>query len=374
MVVASFPEIIETVEEDELSSIGHLINVPLADEGFDLVTKEMTSPVIQFEDAQVVLDDSTEMLVAIQPSVSLEPSANSVQFQPSASIEPKVVQVPTVVDIPKVLVDEIVQTMNKILVETIVEDVDDAVDAVERPELPQFVREGFRLLDTDEMTIEADLEEVVQQSMTQLDSVQPMVNTEDLQDSDVIKPSAIGAVNTIVPTIGTLVASNSQVNPVVATSADGVSIQQTKNSTNGKLPKMPNMEPTSRYFDQSVDEKQEVGTEKMSFSNKLIQRLEMVIMDPMGRLDVEVAQEMMGVQVKAIVPSEMISSLLGLEQDLQIALDNQGLDLNSFELEERVEELDNTGSSKEVDNDSSNASEELEEKLPRGGMLLSRRV
>ena len=112
----------------------------------------------------------------------------------------------------------------------------------------------------------------------------------------------------------------------------------------------------------------------MSFSSKLIQRLEMVIMDPLGRLDVEVAQEMMGIQVKAIAPSEMMSSLLGLEQDLQIALDGHGIDLSSFELEERREELDSSGSSNGLDKEVADTNEELEEKLPMGGMLLSRRV
>ena len=36
-------------------------------------------------------------------------------------------------------------------------------------------------------------------------------------------------------------------------------------------------------------------------------------MDPMGRMDVEVAQEVSGVNVKAVVPVEIVSSLLGLE-------------------------------------------------------------
>ena len=129
-----------------------------------------------------------------------------------------------------------------------------------------------------------------------------------------------------------------------------------------------------RMVVKQLGKKQEAGTEKMSFSSKLIQRLEMVIMDPLGRLDVEVAQEMMGIQVKAIAPSEMMSSLLGLEQDLQIALDGHGIDLSSFELEERREELDSSGSSNGLDKEVADTNEELEEKLPMGGMLLSRRV
>jgi hypothetical protein len=123
-----------------------------------------------------------------------------------------------------------------------------------------------------------------------------------------------------------------------------------------------------------LEESQQKGTEQMGFNSKLIQRLEMVILDPMGRMDVEVAQEVTGINVKAVVPLEVLPSMTGLETDLQVALEQKGLDLNSFELYEREENTDNQGGT-----DSSQGGVGLEEmgegeKTLSGGMLFNRRV
>ena len=133
------------------------------------------------------------------------------------------------------------------------------------------------------------------------------------------------------------------VQTTVTPSADGVSVQQQKNIDPSKRLKLPKMPLTRQHFEELLEESQQKGTEQMGFNSKLIQRLEMVIMDPMGRMDVEVAQEVSGVNVKAVVPVEIVSSLLGLESDLQVALDQQGLELNNFELYERTEDSENLG-------------------------------
>ena len=112
----------------------------------------------------------------------------------------------------------------------------------------------------------------------------------------------------------------------------------------------------------------------MGFNSKLIQRLEMVIMDPMGRMDVEVAQEVSGVNVKAVVPVEIVSSLLGLEGDLQVALDQHGLELNNFELYERTEDSENQGRTDGSNEETVPSENDLNENSLTGGMLVNRRV
>ena len=97
-------------------------------------------------------------------------------------------------------------------------------------------------------------------------------------------------------------------------------------------------------------------------------------MDPLGRMDVEVAQEMVGVQIKTIVPSEMVQTLQGIEQELQVALNNQGLELSSFEMQERGADSDNHGLNTESGHVAEEQFEENEEKSVLGGMLISRRV
>ena len=66
--------------------------------------------------------------------------------------------------------------------------------------------------------------------------------------------------------------------------------------------------------------------------------------------------------------------MTGLETDLQVALEQKGLDLNSFELYEREENTDNQGGT-----DASQEGAGLEEmgggeKVLSGGMLFNRRV
>lgn len=368
----SAQNVLEIPEEKTLSTMAHLLEVPIIDEGIDLVSREMVSPIIVVEDYTPSIVESNAVVSVVTQSPLLEPI--TVQQSNNISIlEPKNIQLPNVTEVPQVLADEIIQSMNQIVVETIVEDGSDMVETIEQPELPQFIREGFRLLDENVIPTEQQFEEPVEPLVNDNEPLRNIVKA-DNEVSPIAKPIIQNDVNTFVQSIGAVIASSTQVNPVVTNSADGVSIQQTKSASNNKLPKMPKLQQTSNFFEKNIDEKQEAGTEKMSFSSKLIQRLEMVIMDPLGRLDVEVAQEMMGIQVKAIAPSEMMSSLLGLEQDLQIALDGHGIDLSSFELEERREELDSSGSSNGLDKEVADTNEELEEKLPMGGMLLSRRV
>ena len=97
-------------------------------------------------------------------------------------------------------------------------------------------------------------------------------------------------------------------------------------------------------------------------------------MDPMGRMDVEVAQEVSGVNVKAVVPVEIVSSLMGLESDLQVALDQQGLELNNFELYERTEDAQNTGGTDGSSDETVPPENDLNENSLTGGMLVNRRV
>ena len=112
----------------------------------------------------------------------------------------------------------------------------------------------------------------------------------------------------------------------------------------------------------------------MGFSSKLIQRLEMVILDPMGRMDVEIAQDVTGINVKAVVPLEVLPSMSGLETELQVALEQKGLDLNSFELYEREESTNDQGRT-DASLDEAALDEMGEgEKILSGGMLFNRRV
>ena len=138
--------------------------------------------------------------------------------------------------------------------------------------------------------------------------------------------------------------------------------------------KLPKPQLTRQHFHELLEESQQKGTEQMGFSNRLIQRLEMVILDPMGRMDVEIAQDVTGINVKAVVPLEVLPSMSGLETELQVALEQKGLDLNSFELYEREESTNDQGGT-DASLDEAALDEMGEgEKILSGGMLFNRRV
>ena len=333
---------------------------------------------------------SSDMLQEINASESMvedplavsspSPLVNTESVITQKSVNPvvqvKQVIVPTVQQVPEVLTQEIVQSIQQMLVETVDEEVDaPRFGLSDRADLPDFMRETVRLLDDislDDTDIlppientasNESFEQVVGERVEQhIQNVQPVMS--DLQSS----------MQSIVNGVAAQVQVSQVVQPVVTTTADGVSIQQSKSVEGVKDVKLPKLHLTRQHFNELLEESQQKGTEKMGFSSKLIQRLEMVILDPMGRMDVEVAQEVTGINVKAVVPLEVLPSMTGLETDLQVALEQKGLDLNSFELYEREENTDNQGGT-----DSSQGGVGLEEmgegeKVLSGGMLFNRRV
>lgn len=317
-----------------------------------------------------------DLLAVLSPSPILNTDPVLTQESLNPVVPVKQVVVPTVQQVPAILTQEIVQSVQQMLVETVEEEVDaPRFELSDRADLPDFIREGVRLLDdialddTDVLPLienrssQESFEQVVGERVEQhIQNVQPVMS--DLQSS----------MQSIVNGAATQVQASQVVQPIVTTTADGVSIQQSKSVEGLKNVKLPKLPLTRQHFHQLLEESQQKGTEQMGFNSKLIQRLEMVILDPMGRMDVEVAQEVTGINVKAVVPLEVLPSMTGLETDLQVALEQKGLDLNSFELYEREENTDNQGGT-----DSSQGGVGLEEmgegeKTLSGGMLFNRRV
>jgi hypothetical protein len=294
-----------------------------------------------------------------------------------APVPTKQVLVQTPQQVPEVLVEEVLNSLQPMVVEEVeVEDDVPRFEQSERQELPQFMREAVRLLDDEgllpqepidsagDTTLKATFEQVVQsQTDAQIQTVVPQMS-----DIQVDLQAMMNAV------MSQGVQGAQIVQPTVTPTADGVSIQQQKSVEIVRDVKLPKMPLTRQHFEELLEESQQKGTEQMGFRSKLIQRLEMVIMDPMGRMDVEVAQEVSGVNVKAVVPVEIVSSLLGLENDLQVALDQQGLELNNFELYERSEEAEKQGRTGGSNDEELAVENDLNEKTLTGGMLVNRRV
>jgi len=351
-----------------------------------LSLQEMTEHPALFEQAVSLVDDVVPEEITVQgvdPQVAVAAPA-PIDFTPVQGVDNQsivesvkriVVQTPQ--QIPEVLVEEVVQSLQPMLVEEIeVEEDPPRFEQSERVDLPDFMREEVRLLDdegalpdeiidtADASTLKSSFEQAVQAQ------VDDQIQTAVPQMSDV-QTNLQSMMSTVIAQ-GTQSAQTIQ--PAVAPSADGVSVQQQKTIDSMKELKLPKLPLTRQHFEELLAESQEKGTEQMGFRSKLIQRLEMVIMDPMGRMDVEVAQEVSGVNVKAVVPVEIVSSLMGLESDLQVALDQQGLELNNFELYERTEDAQNIGRTDGSDDEAVPPENDLNENSLTGGMLVNRRV
>ena len=354
-------------------------NLRVVDEGLDVVQKELSSPVLNpFMDD--VVEEVVESAVPVVPVVSdvsrtLHSSQNTVDM---SSVSAKTLNVPTLQDVPQAIVQQVTEIFQMLMSEPIDNTHENIPVLSERLDLPSYLREGVRLLDDtleNGFVMEDDVElletagkivpsQIVNDAAESVLPTTPVETPLDLMNNSILQASGAASV----AVTGTTSSIGS------AIQADGVSIQQSKDTTDLKKPKLPKMMLTRQYFEDQVEEGQESGNEKMTFASKLLQRLELVVMDPLGRMDVEVAQEMVGVQVKTIVPSEMMSALQGIEQDLQIALKNQGLDLSSFEMQERDAGSEKQGLNTESSHMTEDQFEENESKSLLGGMLVSRRV
>ena len=368
----------EDLERDYTSLVSDTVPLSL---------QEMTEHPALFEQAVPFVDETVpeevavptvDTPVAVSAPVPMDFSPVQGVDNPSSVESVKQIVVQTPQQIPEVLVEEVVQSLQPMLVEEIeVEEETPRFEQSERLDLPDFMREEVRLLDddgsipedivdtTDPSTLKSSFEQAVK---TQVDD---QIQTTVPQMSDV-QPNLQSMMNSVIAQGSQ--SAQTAIQSASAPSADGVSVQQQKNIDSMKEVKLPKLPLTRQHFEELLEESQEKGTEQMGFRSKLIQRLEMVIMDPMGRMDVEVAQEVSGVNVKAVVPVEIVSSLIGLESDLQVALDQQGLELNNFELYERTEDVQNIGRTDGSGDEDVPPENDLNENSLTGGMLVNRRV
>ena len=74
------------------------------------------------------------------------------------------------------------------------------------------------------------------------------------------------------------------------------------------------------------------------FNANILRHLEVHIRDPAGVIQLDIAQEEAAIHVRAVVPTEAMSDLQLLGQDMGEALQDMGLELGSYELRSREDE------------------------------------
>ena len=366
--------------DDLLNKSMPLDTVPVLDLP-DVLQSAMSIDRIDLMDLETVTSSVIGADVSVAPVMSVHTDAVPVST-PSINIPVTEIQVPTVQEVPEVLAEQIVQKMSQMLVEEIaVEEDAPRFEMSERLDLPDYMREQVRLLDDQPIesedthnVVEHDIEVGLRTAFSNAVDVQAIETVQSTQSQVDAVQMALQSLTTG-SGLATQVSQQVQsVQPTVSTNVDAVSIQQQKNTESLKETKLPRMHFARQSFEELLEESQQKGTEQMGFRSKLIQRLEMVIQDPMGRMDVEVSKEVTGVNVKAVVPMEILSSLQGLDVELQSALAQRGLDLNQFELFERGEDTNSQGETNTSGEDVSSIEAETEQKILAGGILVNQRV
>ena len=133
---------------------------------------------------------------------------------------------------------------------------------------------------------------------------------------------------------GTIVGSEKSARPVsVVARSEGIQSSSVleKNSMKEEL-KMPKR-PLEQSFAKLLKEAKELAEEfEPEFHAKILKKLEIQVKDPAGIIQLEIAQKEATVHVRAVVPSEAMSDLHYLGQDVQESLQDLGLQLGSYEL------------------------------------------
>jgi hypothetical protein len=202
--------------------------------------------------------------------------------------------------------DSYLDTLTRDEVEAVIDEI------VELDDLPEIVRSDSQIINHEASVF--DEESITQPTKT--------VNPQITNPNDMI---------------GASVSALRQTTTVTSFDANVTSINNSQQN-NDKAQKLPTLHLPKKNFSQLLAEAKDGEPTKMAFSNKLLKRLELVINDPSGTLDVEIAQDPIGIHVKAVMPIDVIRDMIGLEQDLHSALQERGLELGSFQMEEKRED------------------------------------
>lgn len=395
------------------------ISTPIEEEKIDFDLSEIVNNFAEKEEPQKDLVTNEELLSL--PEVFSDPVINTYSLQGIDFETP--VELPQMEEAVFVATNAIVQ--NQDLQEALIqrtpiepvkievpdaeiaklEIVDEVLRAIEAPE--NFVMEEIELEPQDSIQEDFGLKDllkrdflfddfIVEENVEQDDAVSERVSIFDRdiqafqkQEKDILGEESVNVVDIVDVHADDLNASaiNASISasvsgttttttqPTVVTNSSDVNISNIQEKKDKEeLPTMPKNLRHQSHFSEMLENADDAVLEKMSFNSKLLRRLELIINDPAGKLDIEIAQDPIGVHVKAVVPTEVLKSMQGLQQDLQVALYQKGLELGSYEMQEREEGVNNKRSSSTIKDLASGSARENIEEMAIGGILVNQRV
>ncbi len=359
-------EIAGMVEEEQRIELEGVIDPINWDLDFDLKEVDLEHYKVKAPEEATPVSFKTPEPISIVPVPMVDTNVNPDVTKPQM-IKPVVQVVPDIQSAYQEIVKQVVTSLEKIVVEEI-----------EQEEPKPLDRNFFKdLIDMDEYedgSFEGSTDEdpdldLMSRRNTDVSTIGKDVSPEvDIPKNNTNVNSQVVQADPVAVAVSAPQVVNAA--PVVDSSVSAINNSQNEN----KAPKLPVQQVPRKPFAQMLSEANEIEEAKMAFNSKLLQRLELVINDPSGTLDVEIAQDAIGIHVKAVMPTDVIRDMMGLEQDLQSALQDQGMELGSFHLEERDAEHNNSdgvNGSRHID--SLDSIDEFEQDVI-GGIFVNRRV
>lgn len=330
----------------------------------------------------VVEPDAPEQIILRSPDTVIQAPVIQdaiVQIDPS---EPVKIEVPDMEMAKFEIVDEVLQVVEK-ATDLLMEEVELEAEEPTQDDfgLKDLLKRDFLLEDDFGADEDVNLDEVTPEKVSlmekELRPEKEKVEREPLFDENAdlsIEELNALAINASLAA-GISGTTTAVVQPTVVTASSDINISNIQDKRDkDDLPKMPKNLRHQSHFSELLQDADDKALEKMSFNNKLLRRLELIVNDPAGKLEVDIAQDPVGVHVKAIVPAEVLKSMEGLQQDLQVALYQKGLELGSFEMQERGEGVENRGTTNTIEDDDLEARREKIEETAIGGILVNQRV
>ncbi|MEC7985377.1 MAG: hypothetical protein VX278_09450, partial [Myxococcota bacterium] len=123
------------------------------------------------------------------------------------------------------------------------------------------------------------------------------------------------------------------------TRAEAVQSSSLQDNNLKEEPELPKVKVKKQSFAQLLKEaKEKAENFEPKFNANILRHLEVHIRDPAGVIQLDIAQEEAAIHVRAVVPTEAMSDLQLLGQDMGEALQDMGLELGSYELRSREDE------------------------------------
>ena len=307
----------------------------------------------------------------------------------SQDIAVDVYHAPSVAECQQVIVQEVSDVVNLLVQENIIPDTLDNVDEISMFDIIDPYVDTINWAESNVDTVDAEEPETYT-------SEEPVVAVEDTVDF-FAEESTITEHPTQTNTATTIAVGQ---NPATFTANNGNLAKNTGNATNSNLQQLKSDMVKSdvaqnlsnenhkknaifakmvkhQNFQHFLHEAQEEGTFTKTINSKILKKLEVVITDPSGSVDVEISQDNIGIQVVATASGHVVKQLQGLEQDLYTTLQDSGVELSFFEMRERennAEQMWQSDGTQDIQEDVEQGVSEVAQKTGRGGTLLDRMI